>query len=79
MHTRTCAHAHKFGGQCKNTDVLAFSREILFIFIVAYAELNNVRPPEIIADVHLSLYVGPLAIKAEAVSDSVACLWIPFP
>lgn len=76
---RTCAHTHKFGGQSKNTDVLAFSLEIVFIFIVAYAKLNNLRPPEIEADVHLSLYVGPLAIKAEVVSESVACLWIPFP
>lgn len=30
-------------------------------------------------DVELGLYVGPLTTRTGTVSDSVACLWIPFP
>lgn len=39
-------------------------------------------PPDLdtfVPDVQLDLHVGPLTIGAGAVSDSVACHWIPFP
>ena len=36
-------------------------------------------PYTYVTDVQLGLHVGPLTAGTGAVSDSVACLWIPFP
>ena len=38
----------------------------------------DIDPPyTFVADVQLGLHMGPLTIGAGAVSDSVACDWIP--
>lgn len=36
-------------------------------------------PPTFVVDVQHGLHGGPLTTGAWAVSDSVACHWIPFP
>ena len=39
----------------------------------------DLGPCTFVADVQLGLNVGPLTTGVEAVSDSVACHWIPSP
>jgi hypothetical protein len=40
--------------------------------------MHGLDPCIFVADVQLGTHVSPLTIGAGVVSDSVACLWIPF-